>query len=255
MLLPRICGSLAPIPASHRGFCTRVQSSILSIVSRGAEPALLGHALLLTPQPHLLTAPSRLRCRSGWARQNADCRSPSGGRRRFRGIRTASSRSRSHREGMPAPATHPSSSHPVMITSADTPATSASLSTLTAHIRGAFGGRVDWRLQEFPLQTPDIAGCHRTAERPLTAKAPLRIPVSALRDGDRAIRKRILQLEQDAHMLPAIHVPRSAVVIGRSAPPLARRPAGRVSRLRVVGPLERSSGPRELLSRHPVPGT
>src|SRR5438045_2574111 len=79
-------------------------------------------------------------------------------------------------EGRPEPATHPSSSHPVMVTSADTPAASASLSTLTAHIRGAFGGRVDWRVQEFPLQTPDIAGCHRTCSAPSHGETPASDP-------------------------------------------------------------------------------
>ena len=32
------------------------------------SPLCSGYALLVTPQPRLLTAPSRLRCRSGWAR-------------------------------------------------------------------------------------------------------------------------------------------------------------------------------------------
>ena len=45
----------------------------------------------------------------------------------------------------------------------------APLSPLTAHIRGAFGGSVDWRPNEFPVQMQDIAGCRRTAERPVTA--------------------------------------------------------------------------------------
>jgi hypothetical protein len=59
-------------------------------------------------------------------------------------------------------------------------------------------------LTSFPVQMQDIAGCRRTVERPLTAEAPLRIPVSASRDGDPAIRKRIVQLEEDDRMLGAI---------------------------------------------------
>ena len=66
-----------------------------------------GHALLVRPRPHLLSAPSTLRRRSGWARRNADCRSPRGGRSRFRRIRTSSRVLRVHREGRREPTTHP----------------------------------------------------------------------------------------------------------------------------------------------------
>ena len=62
-------------------------------------------------------------------------------------------------------------------------AKNASLSTLTAHISGAFGSPVGWRPQEFSLQIEDIAGRHRTAERPLTAETRVRIPVAVSHKG------------------------------------------------------------------------
>jgi hypothetical protein len=63
---PPATGASAPGPKQHS----------VHRRPRRLSPLCSGYALLVTPQPHLLSAPSRLRCRSGWARQNADCRSP-----------------------------------------------------------------------------------------------------------------------------------------------------------------------------------